>query len=613
MNKKLTVLMLAALCLPLPAQQGDGLVTNFTGPEEAPLVTRGDYVLRGTVLVQYQGGAAEVVIPADWGITEIADEAFQQAGIQTLVIPQGVAEIGPRSFWDCYNLRSLSLPQSLSHIGDGAFAECPALVEIIVDKDNPHYADQGGALFSRDFSSLLRYPAGKREAAYAVPPGVTAIGKGAFRRSGQLVSIELPDSVVSIGEEAFAECRSLASVRLGKGVTRIGDAAFNGCWRLASLEIPRSVTVIGDFIFSGCGELASIYVEEESRDYAQREGVLFNKTFTTLIRYPPGKGESSYQIPPGVTHIGNGAFAGSKLSSIDIPNSVRAIGNSAFSFCNGLSSVDIPNSVVAIGNSAFFDCDILARVNLGSSVTRIGNFAFAHCFDLESINFPNGLVVIGDSAFNGCTSLVSANLPASLATIGENAFFDCDRLAAVSLGSGVIHIGEGAFSGCKRLAAINVDRDNRRYAQENGVLFNKDWTLLINYPAGKGGQNYSPPAGLRAIGRSAFKDADYLVSITLPDSVADIGERAFYYCAGLARVNLGSGVTRIGEDAFSGCGRLTAITLPALNPPAITSLWERHTPNQPHPTISIPRSARSAYLGEAGWRIYAGSLRPIEG
>jgi hypothetical protein len=70
MDKRIVLLFTwAALCLNIAAQEG--LVTDFTTEGGTPLVTRGDYVLRGTVLVQYRGNAEAVIIPEDLGITEI--------------------------------------------------------------------------------------------------------------------------------------------------------------------------------------------------------------------------------------------------------------------------------------------------------------------------------------------------------------------------------------------------------------------------------------------------------------------------------------------------------------------------------------------------------------
>jgi hypothetical protein len=75
----------------------------------------------GTVLIKYIGDAAEVVIPANLGITEIGDDAFNMSGIKTVNIPEGVQRIGARAFNDCYFLEEVRLPESLMIVGSDAF------------------------------------------------------------------------------------------------------------------------------------------------------------------------------------------------------------------------------------------------------------------------------------------------------------------------------------------------------------------------------------------------------------------------------------------------------------------------------------------------------------
>jgi hypothetical protein len=242
------------------AQEGNGLVTDFTTEGGAPLVTKGEYLLRGTTLVQYQGKAAEVIIPADLGITEIGDEVFYRSGIRSVAIPEGVKKLGVQSFSDCYHLETITLPRSLVEIGRDAFSYCGDLIAIRVDGANRAYADREGVLFTKSFTELIVYPAGKPGSSYGIPAGVTAIGDGAFSGSENLSSIILPASLTVIGERAFAMCRSLNSIALPASLTAIGNSAFSYCSSLNSIALPASLTTIGDYAFSGCSSLKSITV-----------------------------------------------------------------------------------------------------------------------------------------------------------------------------------------------------------------------------------------------------------------------------------------------------------------------------------------------------------------
>ena len=346
---------------------------------------------------------------------------------------------------------------------------------------------------------------------------VTSIGNCAFRYCTSLKSITIPNSVMEIGSSAFSGCSSLTSITILNSVTEIGVYAFKGCTSLTSITIPNSVTNIGDSTFWGCSSLTAIYVAVDNKNYTSVNGVLFNKDKTALICYPAGKTDKSYNITNSVTSIGDYAFNGcSSLTSVTIPNSVTEIGGSAFVGCASLKSITMPNSVTSIGDMAFYKCSSLTSITIPDSVTSIGSSAFSDCSKLRSITIPNSVTSIGAWAFNGCTGLT----------------------------------------------AINVAMENQNYVSPDGVLYNKDKTTIICYPAGKKGNNYKIPDGVTEIGSIAFSRCSSLTSVTIPNSVTSIGSGAFNGCTSLTRVTIPNSVTKIGWNAFSGCTSLTSITIP---------------------------------------------------
>ena len=165
--------------------------------------------------------------------------------------------------------------------------------------------------------------------------------------------------------------------------------------------------------------------------------------------------------------------------------------------------------VTSIGDSAFFAWDSLTSITIPSSITSIGAYAFEGCRGLTSITIPNSVKSIGYYAFYNCTSLTSIIIPPSVTSIGVDAFYFC-------LG----------------LSKITVDPANLDYSSTDGVLFNKDQTALIAYPAGKSG-SYTIPISVTSIGVDAFLYCDGLTSITIPSSVTSIGGWAFYECISL--------------------------------------------------------------------------------
>ena len=179
-------------------------------------------------------------------------------------------------------------------------------------------------------------------------------------------------------------------------------------------------------------------------------------------------------------------------------------------------------------------------VVIGDSVTSIGECAFYYCTGLTSVTIPDSVTSIGDGAFENCTGLTSVTIPDSVTSIGDE-----------------------AFNNCTRLTSITVKEGNPKYSSdEYGVLFNKDKTLLIQYPIGNKRTSYTIPDSVTSISYAAFSGCTSLTSVTIPDSVTSIGEAAFWLCTSLTSVTIGNSVTSIGSSAFSICVSLTSVTIP---------------------------------------------------
>ncbi|MDB4407505.1 leucine-rich repeat protein [bacterium] len=136
--------------------------------------------------------------------------------------------------------------------------------------------------------------------------------------------------------------------------------------------------------------------------------------------------------------------------------------------------------------------------------------------------------------------------------IGEAAFLRCSSLTSITIPKGVTSIEKRALVGCYRLTSINVELGSSNYKDVDGVLFNKEKTLLHTYPADKTGANYVIPNSVTSIGGSAFGHCTGLTSITIPDSVTSIGKNAFYGCSGLNALTFLGDAPKIENDAFEG-------------------------------------------------------------
>lgn len=244
---------------------------------------------------------------------------------------------------------------------------------------------------------------------------------------------------------------------------------------------------------------------------------------------------------------------------------MKKIGESAFNFCSGLTSIIIPSLVTEISDGTFQNCSALSAIVVPKSVTRIGDHAFFQCIQLSSISLPVSVTEIGRYAFYGCSELTSFTLPWALTKIGERAFEYCWGLTYIFIPETVTEIGDAPFANCNNLIEIYVSETNQNYTSNDGVLFSKDMSKILEFPGGKGGE-YVIPETVTEIGDYAFYWCTDVTSISFTPILSKIGDYAFNYCMGLTSIYLPASLTGIGENAFFGCRNLTSVHYAAENP-----------------------------------------------
>ena len=316
--------------------------------------------------------------------------------------------------------------------------------------------------------------------------------------------ITIHAGLIAIGEGAFKDVTSLEHLELGPDISEVRREAFRGCRNLKEIHLHRKVRLVGDSAFRDCVSLEKLKVENKDIE----------------------------------------------------------IGERAFENCAKLAEIELPSEMTEIYGGVFNSCKALQNITLPEKLNVLGESCFADCAKLESIALPEHVSKIDDLVFNGCISLKSITLPASLTKIGKHAFKDCSALETITLPASVNYIGPGAFRGCAMLREINVDTKSRTFKSVEGVLYNKNKSRLLSYPAQKNDRSFEIPDSVTHIGDWAVCENTNLINVYIPDSVQEIGEGAFHQCKSLEEIIIPDSVTSIDDSAFRGCESLKRITIP---------------------------------------------------
>ena len=112
-------------------------------------------------------------------------------------------------------------------------------------------------------------------------------------------------------------------IEVGSGLTEIGYNAFYDCINLKSFPFNEGLLSIGTEAFRGSGL-------------------------------------QSVELPSTVTHVGNGAFAGSRISYINFPDGLEVINENVASDCPELMVANLPSALKAIGTDALSSASMVS-------------------------------------------------------------------------------------------------------------------------------------------------------------------------------------------------------------------------------------------------------------
>jgi hypothetical protein len=131
------------------------------------------------------------------------------------------------------------------------------------------------------------------------------------------------------------------------------------------------------------------------------------------------------------------------------------------------------------------------------------------------------VTVLGKDAFYQHKNTISITLPYGLTTIEGSPFYRCYSLQDIVIPAGVKEITGNPFFRSSSLVNITVDLDNAYYSDLDGVLFDKERTVLLSYPEGRTEEEYVIPETVQKISGDAFGYHTRLKRITILSNVTE--------------------------------------------------------------------------------------------
>lgn len=490
------------------------------------IVENGFTVVDG-VLVCYKGIAKDVIVPE--GVTELGKYVFQGcAYMETLTLPEGLIKLGDGAINSCNSLRSIKFPDSLSDIGTDSLSfnkslECLDIpVNVTRIRQNAvRFNDSmtrlnvycnlnltGIAFVSLNNLSEIHF--------YGVIENISNLN---FTCMPCLSKVVFYNTVLSLGGEEeknfdapFAFNAKLTTVEFRDTVIALGGKAFSNCISLSDVTLYGNLMNLGRSAFSACTKLKGIVASVDNLFLSNDEyGLLYNKDKTHLFRAMEGWDfDGEYIMPDSVVIMDDYAFSVPEVYVVEVQNIIDMMfsGLGEWNINNfRFTGIKISDKLVSIGAGAFCGCKNLKNVTFGSE----GNLKYIMSYAFAS------------------TGVVNIELPEGLRLLEERAFYKCSDLTRV-----VVPVGVSAFNfnmvfeGCDSLTDFVVDENTDIFRIIDGVMFNKEMTVLYFYPSDKEDKEYVVPEGVVKIAANAFYNNRFLSKVTLPESLAVIGDKAFF-------------------------------------------------------------------------------------
>ncbi len=466
----------------------------------------------------------------------LGDYAFAQSSIQNIYLSTYLENMGKATFLNS-NIKNIEIPYKVKNLPEYSFYGCKSLKNVTF-KDG-----------LTNISSFAFANSGLES--FSAPKTLLSIDFQAFADCNNLKTVKFNDSLQTIKDEAFINCSSLSELIITRDLKTIGKDAFYGCnniskvstsgsiyfevsdnllytinrkelvyvppkRELSYINIPQETTSIREDALIGASSIDTFNVAEKNQYLSSQDGVLYDKNKKNLIKYPPKKSTTNFNVPPSVEKIYPSAFkdATKLYGYVAIQDNVTTIGESAFdntpnidgfsvsifnenysSYDNILYNKDKTNLIKypsrkkvdsftmlketkTIANRAFEQANI-SVLNVGVNVENIEKQAFLNA-PINRIILKEGVKNIKAEAFKG-SNIESIVLPSTLQSIADGALSYCNNLKTVQFNALQINsFGYNMFIGSNKLkeviVPVNSYNNYKNYLINSGV---SNWQSLL--------------------------------------------------------------------------------------------------------------------------------------
>ena len=394
---------------------------------------------------------------------------YRCSKLKEIVLPKGLIDL--KGLIGCPNVEKINIPASVTKFGEdtstfsGSYFKKVYYEGEIKDWFNVNIYVFNGPHIVTNYCDEF-YFNNEIVEELVIPDSVEIIDAYRFYNFKSFKKVIIPSSVKEIRRSAFEKCSNIVNVDFNEGLLFIGERAFFGCKELKEVIFPKGLTTLYNFAFIECDKIERVYFPDSLKTLDMEDFQLIFTIFEEKC---------------------NSVFMFETEPSDSVKKALE-------------TTIYLPYKYYDVKNSIKYTRIYYTNVSIDDYFTY-GDFVFVKTEEgkVELVRY------IGENEkVNIPETILYNNEELIITSIGSNAFVNKivkelnipKTINRVRLPLGVEH-----------LETINVDKDNSVYTVVDNVLYTKDMSDLVLYPAQREGETFVVPDSVESISLQAFVTA----------------------------------------------------------------------------------------------------------